>query len=314
MLKNPLEIAKRIDGLRLWDLARTSLWAMKPHGCREPYFFICLEEKKPSPVKCRIMLMNGWSAFHSFLITRQDSELGVAQLPIDFLQLSALYMRDGSINLYSIKPGYVPQKPSPAESRIIGELLWQCYGMLMRLEEDPSLLTKSLEPPNIFTRIQNSAGEWSDGSVSFGAGVPVYTESVAIKRDQVKIVKSIVPDAGVSWELDFVKIPGLVTVEDAPRFIYLFAAVEKSTGKRVAWIRLSVGKKGLLGLWEGLAQRLLDEIVKSKSVPGEICVRSRRLFRFLRPLSGELPFKLKQCASLPALQSALDEAIEKRSV
>jgi len=49
----------------------------------------------------------------------------------------------------------------------------------------------------------------------------------------------------------------------------------------------------------------LDHLVERHAVPGEVRVLSGRVFRMLRPLCLELPFKLSKVASLPRLDAAL---------
>ena len=65
------------------------------------------------------------------------------------------------------------------------------------------------------------------------------------------------------------------------------------TGTRVIDIRASIAQGGTLrGLWENMPQQVLKAFIHMKRVPGEIKVKSGRVFRMLRPLCVELPFKL----------------------
>ena len=58
---------------------------------------------------------------------------------------------------------------------------------------------------------------------------------------------------------------------------------------------------GLRQLWEGVAPRLLKHLLARGKVPGEMLVRSQRLFRMLRPLCLDLPLKLSLRDSIPEL-------------
>ena len=49
---------------------------------------------------------------------------------------------------------------------------------------------------------------------------------------------------------------------------------------------------GLKGMWESMPVQALKAIIRRGRIPGEIRVRSGRVFRLLRPLCLELPFKL----------------------
>ena len=81
--------------------------------------------------------------------------------------------------------------------------------------------------------------------------------------------------------------------------------MDAETKNRFAWRTMAVSGRqfGLLALWQSIAPQLLDHIVASGRVPGEIHVRSMRMVRFLRPLGMQLPFKLVVHAELPALDA-----------
>ena len=88
------------------------------------------------------------------------------------------------------------------------------------------------------------------------------------------------------------------------------------TGEKMVWERMSVDGKenGLLRLWEGHAQRLLNAFIAAGRVPGELHVRSGRVMRFLRPLGMQLPFKIVQLSKQPALESVINLAVQTRKV
>jgi len=61
---------------------------------------------------------------------------------------------------------------------------------------------------------------------------------------------------------------------------------------------------GLRAMWEGMPARFLKELIARKKIPGEVKVPSLRVFRMLRPLCMEIPFKLSLHDSLPRLNAA----------
>jgi len=71
---------------------------------------------------------------------------------------------------------------------------------------------------------------------------------------------------------------------------------------------------GLKLLWESLASRLLEGVLKRGKVPAEIHVRTQRMMRFLRPLGLQIPFKLVLHRQLPRLTTAVNSAIINRSI
>ena len=54
-------------------------------------------------------------------------------------------------------------------------------------------------------------------------------------------------------------------------------------------------------MWESMPQQLLTQFLARGRVPGRIRVVSPRVFRFIRPLGMELPFRLSLHESLPDL-------------
>ena len=60
---------------------------------------------------------------------------------------------------------------------------------------------------------------------------------------------------------------------------------------------------GLRQLWEGVAPRLLKHLLARGKVPGEMLVRSQRLFRMLRPLCLDIPLKLSLHDKLPGVNA-----------
>ena len=84
-----------------------------------------------------------------------------------------------------------------------------------------------------------------------------------------------------------------MTKEARPRCVYELKAVDPKTRTVVVASRVSVHPEaGLRGLWESMPAQVLKELIRLGKVPGEIKTRSGRVFRFLRPLCLDLPFKL----------------------
>ena len=94
-------------------------------------------------------------------------------------------------------------------------------------------------------------------------------------------------------EIDFALLPNVVTKEPRPRCVYELKAVDPKTGETAIASRVSVHPEaGLKGMWESMPVQVLKELIRRGKVPGELKTRSGRVFRLLRPLCMELPFKL----------------------
>ena len=81
--------------------------------------------------------------------------------------------------------------------------------------------------------------------------------------------------------------------------------IDAATGAKVIDSRVSMHPEaGLKGLWESMPVQVMNELVRLGKVPGEIRLCSGRVFRLLRPMCLDLPFKLVLRDSLPQLDKA----------
>lgn len=311
-------MTRAIAALNPWERASRHNWALVPQTTAEPFIVTFVAEKPgPVPVSGRLMLFPGFATFRDFLISRQVPDFGVGMSPLDFRHYEAVGLRDGGVELFCYEPGFVPLPPSSEERKLLAPLLFECYGLLLRLEEKPDLPLAYVEQKAMFARKEVVDGVWVDGPFRLPQEEVVQQmERVELERKDCVAAKALPMYPRDVWEVDFVMVPSYRTPGPNPRFLYLLAAVNAESGERMLWERMSVDGKpdGLLRLWEGHAQRLLDACGRNGRVPGEIHVRSARMARFLRPLGLQLPFKLVQHAKLPSLESVLGLAIQTRSV
>lgn len=314
---DPYEITRALAALNHWGRAAKHNWALVPQTSAEPFVVTAVDERKNAgPVAGRLLLFPGFATFRDFMITRQVRDFGVETGPVDFRHYEAVGLKNGDVELFSYEPGYVPLPPSPDERKVLAPLLLECYGLLLRMEENPDLPLAYMDKKAMFARKEVVDGVWVDGPFLLPGEAVQQTEQVVLSRRACTKAKELPVFPKEVWEIDFVLVPAYHTQEPRPRFLYLLAAVNAATGERMVWEKLSVDGKenGLKRLWEGHAQRLLDAVVAWGRVPGEVHVRSGRMMRFLRPLGLQLPFKLVQHAKLPTLDAALTHSIQTKKV
>lgn len=314
---DPYDIARAIAELKAWKQASQHNWALVPQSSERPYIATVIAEKGAGPVEGRLMLFPGLEVFRDYMLARQIPDYGVFMSPLDIPHFEAVGLRDGGVELFSYESGYVPRLPTFEEKAFFAPLLYECYGFLMRLEEKPDLPLAYVDKKAMFARKEVLPDCWIDGPLA------LPEEDVVQSQEQITLQKADCAKAREMpvfpkevWEIDYVLVPSYHTPPPRPRFLYLLAAVNQTTGERMMWERLSVDgqEKGLQRLWEGHAQRLLSAIVGHGRVPGELHVRSCRMTRFLRPLGLQLPFKIVQHAKLPMLERVLSTAINSRKV
>ena len=285
-------IGARMDALGLWDVLAPYNFAVKPRGTVFPYFCTVLKGDG-KPVKARLLMLEGWQTLHDFVRVRMDRDFGFCSQPTELPHFELVVLADGSAQVFRSDAGYVPQEVAAAPAReLVGKILWESYGVFLRVEGDRSLPLKFAEDRAVFARVEDAKGRWSDVPLPI-PDPPPHRETVSLPKALVKSAQDLPLVAADVMELDFRMLPNVMTREPRPRCVYELSAADGRTGEAAFASRVSIlPEGGLRALWEAMPVQVLHEIVRRGKVPGEIRVRSGRVFRLLRPLCLELPFKL----------------------
>jgi len=297
------EIGRRIDGLGLWAELAPYHWAIKPRGTALPYFCIIVKGDTPL-VKARIMLLEGWQTFHDFVRTRIDRNFGFYSSPMEFPHYELLVLANGEeAKLFRYDSGYMPTDANEAGVELCMRMLWEVFGVMMRVESDRKLPLKFATEKAIFARVEGADGKWSDEPMPIPDPRP-HVERVSFSKEDLKCANDLPFAKEESLEIDFRIVPGLFTREARPRCAYVLAAIDGASGERVIWDRSAVNpEQGVRGLWESMPPRVLKHILSRGRVPGELKLLNSRMFRLIRPLCMNLPFKLSLHDSLPRLEA-----------
>ena len=291
------DIGRKIAALDLWRVVAPFNWAIKPRGVAFPYFCSC-QCGEQLPLKARLYLFEGWNTFHDYVQLRVDGNFGYCSSTVEMPHFELVFLADGNLKAFRHETGFVPREPDDAERALLARLLWEAYGVMLRIESDPKLPLSYSDERAVFARVEAPDGTWRDAPLTIPER-PVLVERVSFPKAKVEAAKNLPFAADEAIELDFRLRPDLSTREARPRFGYELVAADAKTGERLVCERTSVDPaKGLKGLWESVPPRVLLLIERRGRVPGEIRVRSGRLFRLMRSLGAELPFKLSLHDSL----------------
>lgn len=294
-------IGAKMDALGLWDSILPYNWAVKPSGTVLPYFCTVIKGDL-NPVKVRLLMLEGWQTLHDYIRTRIDGNFGFYSSPMELPHLELVILDGGACELYRHDPGYMPVKAGEKDCKLAAKVLWQAYGVMLRLESERDLPLKFSEEKAVFARVESSSGEWSDVPLTI-PDPPVLVEKVSLSKSQVAQAQDVVFAKNLIWEMDFRLMPLMMTKEKRARCVYQLSVRDNVSGENGYSLRLSVDPEGgLKALWESVPQRILKLMIDRAVVPGEIKLCSGRLFRFMRPLTMELPFKLSLHDSLPNLE------------
>ena len=281
-----------MDALDLWDVLAPYKFAVKPRGTAFPYFCSVAKGDKDSPVKARLLMLEGWQTLHDFVRTRIDHDFGFYSSPLEFPRFELVVTTSGRALAFRYDAGFMPQ-PVPEDRRdLVAKILWEAFGVFLRVESDRALPLRFADGRALFARVEGADGTWADEPLEI-PDPPPHKETVSLSKDLVKAAQDLPFVADDALELDFGLLPKVMTDEPRPRTVYELVAADAKTGEQAFACRVSLaGDASLRALWEEMPSQALREIVRRGKVPGEIRVRSGRGFRLLRPLCMELPFKL----------------------
>lgn len=286
-----LEVAKKIVALNLWDAFLPYNVAVKLKGVVFPYFCAVVKDSD-GPVIARLLMLEGWQTIHDFIRSRIDRNFGFYSSPIEFPHFELIVLKDGELVLYRHDTGYMPTELKPTEDKLVARILWELYGVFLRLETDPQLPMRFIENRSIFCRVEVDANVWEDQALAI-PDPPPHVEKISFDKADLKRAKDVPFVQEDVLHVDFSLLSNRMTTEKRPRTIYRLHAFDPATKESVLDLSASVNpENGLKGLWEEMPRQFLKGLIERGRIPGEVKVASGRVFRFLRPLCIELPFKL----------------------
>lgn len=294
-----------MDALHVWGALLPFNWAVKPAGTVFPYFCSVLKEEA-NGVRVRFLMLEGWQTMHDYVRTRVDVNFGFYSSPTELPHLEMIVLESGEIALFRHDPGLFPVKAPDAQRELAARILWESYGIMLRIESDPQLPMKFAKDKAIFARVEDSKGEWHDEPLVIPDPQP-HVEKISFAKADIKQAKDLPFESGAALEVDFRLLPGVKTTAPAarPRSVYQLVAIEPGGKAPAIDVKVTVPQDGgLKRMWESMPPQLLKGLIARGRIPGEIKVVSGRVFRFLRPLCLELPFKLSLHDSLPELKNA----------
>ena len=285
------EIARKMDALGLWGAIAPYNWALKPAGTVFPYFCTTmLGDCKP--VKVRFLLLEGWQTLHDYVHVRVDRNFGFYSSPIELPHFELVVLENGDCKLFRHDTGYMPTEVAGKGRLLAARLLWEAYGVMLRLETDPKLPMRFADEKAVFARVEVGPGAWEDRPLEIPTPPP-HIEKISFEKAEIKRAQDRPFAPTEVLHVGFGLVPGLMTKEPRPRCVYRLVVYDPASKTLVADKRVSLTPEGgLRHMWETMPSEFLRVLVESGRIPGEVKVASGRVFRMLRPLCMELPFKL----------------------
>lgn len=285
----PEEIGAKMDALGLWGKMERYNFAVRPRGTVFPYFCTVITD---AGVPVRFLMLEGWQTMHDYVRTRIDRNFGYYMTPSEMPHLELVKLANGEFRLFRHDPCYVPLLAEGAQRELAAKILWEAYGVMLRVEADGMLPLRFVGEKAIFARVETEEGKWEDTPLEIPNPRP-YSEKITLSKEDIRKAKDLPMEAGYILELDFRLHTMLKTNEKRPRNAYCLTGVEAKTGKVVIDMRVSANPEyGIKGMWQEMPSQVLKALVEGGKMPGEIRLCSGRVFRMLRALCVEVPIKL----------------------
>lgn len=297
------EIGKKMDALNLWDAVMPFNWVVKPSGVVFPYFCTLLKGDGKI-VKVRFLMLEGWQTFHDYIRTRIDRNFGYYLTPMEMPHFELVVSVSGVVAIFRHDPGYMPRELNERERALSQKILWEAYGIMMRVEADKKLPLQFASEKSMFARVENSSGVWTDSPMAIPEPRP-FVEEVSFSKALVTKAKDLPLEAKMAVAVDFRLLSNVMTKESRPRCAYQLIVVDLATGVKIVQDKTSVSPEGgLKAMWQAMPQRVLAGLVEYGRMPGVIKVTSGRVFRLLRSLCLELPIKLSMHDRIEGLEGS----------
>ena len=188
------DIGAKMDALGVWEAVAPYNWAVCPKGTVFPYF-CCVMKGDGNPVNVRFMMVEGWQSFHDFVRTRIDTNFGFYSTPMEIPHFELVFVSGGEVRLFRHDPCFMPRLATDAERAFCSKILWESFGVMMRVEADSELPMKFAAEKAMFARVEGDGGEWSDKALSIPDPRP-HVESVTFAKVDLAKAKDLPFAAG----------------------------------------------------------------------------------------------------------------------
>ena len=294
------EIGKKIAALDLWEKLVDCNWAVKPSGSVFPYFCLVVKGEN-NPVRGRLLMLPGWKTMGDFVCAKHDLNYSFYSQPMEFPRLELIALADGTLKLFRYETGYMPYDAPERDHVLAAKILWEAYGVMLRLESDENLTIKYAADNAVFARVESKNGEWEDAPLTIPMPRP-HIEEVSLQKKLLAQAKELPFRKEAKIDVDFRMLIGVMTKEPKPRTVYALLMDDPDAKKRLVHSRTSVNPEGGLKLmWETIPSQVVREMITLGYVPGEMRCLTQRMFRLLRPICLELPIKLSLHDALPTI-------------
>ena len=314
-------LADRLAQLDPWQwMGIADCFGVSVPGWDEPCFVVFGGESKSFR---SVRFLVGWKSFYDLVTRLADPAKQVATWLLEIRMVELLYVSGNLLFEHelpvlqtlgrkaddacstpvfrSVIPGYHPWLPDAKERELLEVVLYQAFGMAMRVEAD-GLLLKARFPQEILMRKADAKGVWQD---TWSPVKEIGDEEVEVRIESKRLQgvrdKPLKP---ITVQLDLVFTPlRLLPDGTRPQTAYVILMVDAESGFIIAG-ELLQATGGIAQMWSQIPERLLQIFERLGGCPEMIEVNVDRMANLLRPLAEYIPFKMVRREKLAMLERA----------
>ena len=315
------DMADRVNQLSPWQwMGVTDCFGVMVPGVEEPCFVVFSGEPKAFR---NVRFLFGWKAFYEMVTRLADPAkqapawlLEIRMIELLFVSGDLLFEHEMAFlkkigraadNTFStpvfrsIIPGFHPWLPEAQERDLLEAVLYQAFGMVLRVDADHSLLRERF-PSEILIREQDGKGGWQD---LWSPVKEMGDEEVEVRIESAKLKAVCVkPMQAVTLQLDLVFTPLKILPDGKrPQTAYVLLAVDAKNGFIFSGDLLQA-TEGVAKMWSQIPDRLLEIFDRMGGCPETIEIHGERMANLLRPLGEFLSFKMVRRDRLAMLEEA----------
>ncbi len=320
-------LAEQLNRLDPWQwMSVADCFGVKLPDMPEPCFVTFGGESKAFR---NIRFLMGWKAFYDLVTRMADPAKQAASWLLEIRMNELLFVNadllfeheqvfletmrraaDGTYNtpvFRSIIPGYHPWLPDAQERDVMEIVLYQTFGLAMRVESD-GLLLKQRFPRDILVRTQDDHGVWQDSWMPV-KDIKAEEAEVRIDSKRLQMLRANPMRPG-RIQLDLVFTPMTIRPDgQRPQTAYVLLAVDADSGLILAG-DLFQATDGIPQMWSLVPGRLLEVFERLGGYPEVIEICCDRMANLLRPLGEFIPFKMVRRERLVMLEKAREHLSE----
>ncbi len=225
-------------------------------------------------------------------------------------KLGRIYRGQSAWPLFrSYRPGFMPWHLEDDERKFMLHLLEQTLDVAPRYRDNPDLLD-SLDFDEYLVRIPSSkSGKtgWHDHRMEIVPNWP-SPDSAELKPETIKRWNILPPGSG-SIEVDVFIYPSAIQDKNQrPYFPHVLLMVEATNGLVVS-NDLLTPLPSQEAMWESVAQKVVDGLIKLKIRPHRLQVSSELLEHLLVPVLKDINVKVEYRKNLPGIKEARESLL-----